>query len=272
MNGNMDDSENAYLANKHRGGKSNNMGNLYENYYAVFSILREMATGHRYALVSAQVEGAYVDDLLIVDGENKIYHQLKNNAKLSWGGMQHGDLKYDFLMQARLSESSSEKFLLKLVVSFHYDKLMRALPNELKKVASVEFYPMLEDFNQYAYFPAFANVAIKAIGCASYEIDKVENVATALLGLWVGGRCRGKKVYEVWDEMKQMLYGKEIVDAEKIDELVALLQEMGFSVLLNQSGLIWKYGGFEGLLRLNNEKILSLLSIRDVEDMIRNLI
>lgn len=268
----MDDSEYAYLANKHRGGENNRIGNLYEHYYAVFSILREMATGHRYAVVSAQVEKAYVDDLLIVDGENKIYHQLKNKVNLSWGGMRHGDLKYDFLMQARLCKSCSENFFLKLVVAHNYDKLVRALPDELKKVASVEFYPMLDDFNQYLYYPVFVDVAVKAIGCARYEIDKVENVATALLGLWVGGQCREMKVYEVWDKMKRMLFGKEILDTAKVDKLVALMQKMNISVQLNQSGLNWMYGGFAGSLRLNNEKIESLLSIRDVENMIQNLI
>lgn len=268
----MDDSEIEYLANKHRGGENNRMGNLYEGYYAVFSILREMSKGHGYAVISTQVEGAYVDDLLIVDGENKIYHQLKNKVNLSWGGMQHGNLKYDFLMQARLCESTSENFFLKLVVTHYFDKLEKSMPDDLKNVASVEFYPMLEDFNQYAYYPAFADAAVNAIGCAAYEIDKLENVATVLLGLWVGGLCRGMKVYEIWNKMEQMLYGKVIIDDSKVDELVALLQKMKFTVRLKQSVLNWEYGGFDGSLRLSNEKIQSLLSLRDVEDMIGNLI
>lgn len=268
----MDDSEKVYLANKHRGGENNRMGNLYEDYYAVFSILREMSEEHGDTTIAAQVEGAYVDDLLIVYGDNKIYHQLKNNANLSWGNMSHGNLKYDFLMQARFSESCSEKYFLKLVVTNNFDHLERSLPDDLKKVASVEFYPMLADFNQYAYYPAFADVAVKALGCSPFEIDKVENVATVLLGLWVGGQCHGLNVYEIWNKMKQMLFGREVIDASMVKKLVALLQNMGFSVHFNESTLIWKFGGFTGLLRLNNEKILSLLSLRDVEDMIRNLI
>lgn len=131
----MNESERDYLSNKHRGGESGRKGNLYEDYYAVFSILREMSEGHCDAVVSSQVEGAYVDDLLIVDDRYKIYHQLKNQENLSWGRMQHGDLMYDFMMQAGLCEECSENFLLKLVTAHRKESLVRKLPDGLKEVA-----------------------------------------------------------------------------------------------------------------------------------------
>ena len=38
----MDEDEKLYLTNKHRGGESGRRGNLYEAYYAVFAIFREI--------------------------------------------------------------------------------------------------------------------------------------------------------------------------------------------------------------------------------------
>lgn len=268
----MNNSEREYLSNKHRGGESSRNGNLYENYYAVFSILREMSEGHCDAIISSQVEGAYVDDLLIVDDRYKIYHQLKNQEKLSWGRMQHGDLMYDFMMQASLCEECSENFSLKLVTAHRLESLVKQLPDELKEVASVEYYPMLEDFNRYAYYPAFASVAMRAIGCEPCEIDKIENIATVLLGLWTGGMCQGLKVKEMWAKMRRVLVGEEIFDSTMADELCALLARMGFSIQMEHCVLNWKWGGFAGSLALNNPKMKSLLSLGGVEDMIQNLI
>lgn len=268
----MDDSERRYLLRKHRGGESSRKGNQYEDFYAVFSILREMSKGHVEAFVSSQVEEAYVDDLLIDDGERKTYHQLKNVEKLSWGDMQHGDLKYDFIMQGKLCKERSEKFFLKLVVTHDFEKLNKLLPTELADVATVEFYPMLPDFNRYVYYPVFADVAIQAIGCESFELEKVENVSTVLLGLWEGGRCRGLNVGEVWAKMRGMLFGGEEYDAAKAKELCELLEKMGFSVLLRHGVLDWSLNGFAGSLRLSTRKIDSLLVLRDVEEMIQNLI
>lgn len=86
-----DGNEKKYLANKHRGGESGRRGNLYEAYYAVFAIFREIANGNYSTIVSGQVEGAYVDDLLISDGTTNVYHQLKNKKNPSWGSMEHGE-------------------------------------------------------------------------------------------------------------------------------------------------------------------------------------
>lgn len=268
----MDESERLYLSHKHRGGESNSIGNLYEYYYAVFSILREMSKGHGKTIVSSQVEGAYVDDLLIDDGEVKTYHQLKNQKNLSWGGMLHKNLKYDFLMQVNLCRNRSENFFLKLVVAHDFEYIDKHLPTELKEVSGVEFYPMFQDFNRYAYYPGFADVAIQAIGCKSFELDKVENVATVLLGLWAGGQCLGLNVGEVWTKMRRVLFGEELFDAATADELCELLVKMGFSVQLQYGVLDWRLNGFAGSLRLSNQKIHSLLMLNDVEEMIQNLI
>ncbi len=111
----MDDSERAYLASKHRGGEYNRKGNQYEDYYAVFSILREMSRGHREAIVSSQVEGAYVDDLLIADAEHKTYHQLKNKEKLSWGGFSGSLGLNDSKIRSLLSLRDVEEMIQNLI-------------------------------------------------------------------------------------------------------------------------------------------------------------
>lgn len=128
----MDEDEKLYLTNKHRGGESGRRGNLYEAYYAVFAIFREIANGNDSTIVSGQVEDAYVDDLLISDGTTNVYHQLKNKKNPSWGSMKHGELKYDFSMQKKLCEERAERFSLKLVVSGRKDSLIERMPDGLK--------------------------------------------------------------------------------------------------------------------------------------------
>ena len=268
----MDESEKKYLANKHRGGESSRQGNLYEVYYAVFIIFREIANGNYSTIVSRQVEEAYVDDLLISDGTKNVYHQLKNKQNPSWGSMNHGNLTYDFFMQKKLCEERDEKFSLKLVVSNKKDYLIAHMPDGLKEVTSVDSYPMLDNLNKYFYLPDFANVAYKAVGCKPGENNKVEVVSMTLSSLWQADEYYKLDVAEYWTLMKQKLYGEDSIDESLKDKLITLLSGMGFSLKVGKNVLEWSFQKFEGILRLNNEKVLSLLNIQDVENMIQNLI
>ena len=74
-----------YLANKHRGGENNLKGGTYEDFYAVYQIV-SCLTRFKDRLdtvqFQAQLEDAFVDDLLIAYPEINVYHQLKNTLVL----------------------------------------------------------------------------------------------------------------------------------------------------------------------------------------------
>ena len=256
----MDEDEKLYLTNKHRGGESGRRGNLYEAYYAVFAIFREIANGNDSTIVSGQVEDAYVDDLLISDGTTNVYHQLKNKKNPSWGSMKHGELKYDFSMQKKLCEERAERFSLKLVVS------------GLKGVTSVESYPMLHCLNEYIYWQDFADVAYKAVGCKPGENNKIEVVSMILISLWQADAYSNLDVKGYWTLMEDKWYGGMPIDETLKDQLVTLLSGMGFSLKVDKNVIEWSFRHFEGTLKLNDKKMSSLLEIQDVETMIQNLI
>lgn len=267
-----DGNEKKYLANKHRGGESGRRGNLYEAYYAVFAIFREIANGNYSTIVSGQVEGAYVDDLLISDGTTNVYHQLKNKKNPSWGSMEHGELKYDLSMQKKLCEERAERFSLKLVVSEQKDSLIESMPDGLKGVTSVESYPMLHCLNEYIYWQDFADVAYKAVGCKPGENNKIEVVSMILISLWQADSYSNLDVKGYWTLMEDKWYGGMPIDETLKDQLIILLSGMGFSLKVDKKVIEWSFLHFEGTLKLNDKKLRSLLKIQDVETMIQNLI
>ena len=268
----MDEDEKLYLTNKHRGGESGRRGNLYEAYYAVFAIFREIANGNDSTIVSGQVEDAYVDDLLISDGTTNVYHQLKNKKNPSWGSMKHGELKYDFSMQKKLCEERAERFSLKLVVSGRKDSLIERMPDGLKGVTSVESYPMLHCLNEYIYWQDFADVAYKAVGCKPGENNKIEVVSMILISLWQADAYSNLDVKGYWTLMEDKWYGRMPIDETLKNQLVTLLSGMGFSLKVDKNVIEWSFLHFEGTLKLNDKKMSSLLEIQDVETMIQNLI
>ena len=56
-----------YLRHKHLGGVSNSKGNTYENFYATYQLSKLIGAGGDadHIRLTAQVERAFVDDLLI---------------------------------------------------------------------------------------------------------------------------------------------------------------------------------------------------------------
>lgn len=71
--------ERKYLKDKHKGGKNNSKGNIYESYYTTYCIAdfmnRNMSRLNSIYFTS-QLENCFVDDLLIEDSvsTNLFYH------------------------------------------------------------------------------------------------------------------------------------------------------------------------------------------------------
>ena len=103
------------LENKHRGGLNNEKGSRYEEFYATYRIAASLhdCAGHQ-ILIKSQVEGAYIDDLLVETGTQHDYFQLKNvqNVKSTWT-----EVREDIVSQIKLSSDNQEQFSITVVYS-----------------------------------------------------------------------------------------------------------------------------------------------------------
>mgnify|MGYP001513211161 len=96
--------EKKYLKNKHKGGKNNSKGAIYESYYATYQIvsfMNQYITQLSNVHLTTQLHDAFVDDLFIEEpNAHKTYHQLKDVKDLTW---ETSKLKYDFKRQTEIS-------------------------------------------------------------------------------------------------------------------------------------------------------------------------
>ncbi|MEL6940181.1 MAG: hypothetical protein AAFO84_13415, partial [Cyanobacteria bacterium J06598_1] len=78
-----------YLNRKHRGGTSNEKGNTYESFYAIYkiAILSPSVIEQQLEIKFYSQALAFVDDLIIFyEFEDRLqHHQLKNSPSITWG-------------------------------------------------------------------------------------------------------------------------------------------------------------------------------------------
>lgn len=180
-----------YLQNKNRGGINNEQGNTYENYFAIYKIalmsikiLEEQKIIKFYSQILA-----FVDDLIIShENDNLLEHyQLKNSNSISWGSGEKS-ISDDFSKQIVLNQDISKSSEINLVVS---DK-------NLKERLSENCPQNIQEFSQTIYFPYRTNLMHVIADVPSFheaieylsafdnpDPDKIECVATVLLGAWM---------------------------------------------------------------------------------------
>lgn len=146
------EADRVYLANKHKGGKANAKGGLYEDYYAVFQIVSCIAR-YKAALdgvaLQTQLEDTFVDDLLIAHPDKNVYHQLKNTQNLTWNtGSSERTITSDFEHQIRDCRERNETFALKLVYSAVGSQVGNNIPESIRDYTSTEYFPYEEDLNR----------------------------------------------------------------------------------------------------------------------------
>ena len=93
-----------------------------------------------------------------------------------------------------------------------------------------------------------------------------------LISLWQADAYINLDVKGYWTLMEHKWYGGKPIDESLKDQLVTLLSGMGFSLKVDKNVIEWSFLHFEGILKLNDKKLRSLLKIQDVETMIQNLI
>lgn len=181
-----------YLANKHKGGENNQKGGLYEDFYAVFQIVKHLAKyKHELDAVSfqAQLKDTFVDDLLIARPDINIYHQLKNTQQVVWGSVnKKGDIAFDFVHQIEECTESGKDFVLKLIYSAQESHVKDQVPELIAKYSKAEWFPYQEDLNQLVMISPDFKEALRAISSegADTQDDKLADIAILFLGVWRG--------------------------------------------------------------------------------------
>jgi hypothetical protein len=241
-----------YLTNKNRGGVSSEKGNTYENFFAVYQLAvlsREVIENNREVDVYSQIL-AFVDDL-IVDRKYDFplqHYQLKNSQSETWGS-ELKSIRDDFSKQYELNRSRSRESELYLVVSLQElkTKLEENLPTEISAYSQVIHFPYQSDIVKVlAHQPTFRN-AIKYL-CAfeNPEPDKIECVATVLLGAWVSSDKSGISVKDILEKAQkcQPSYIRSFSQQLQLDPTVEnILNEIpNFSYNLTKGFLHWEYG------------------------------
>ncbi len=240
------DQERKYLKNKHKGGVNNTKGCLYENYYAVYSILvlmNKYNTQLNNIYLSSQVENAFVDDFLIVYSDHhKTYCQLKNVQSLTW---QTGKLKYDFIRQKEISTKRQENFDLLLVYSDSRKAVVK-IPDEIVSCTTTSFFPNCRSLNELilSYEP-FKQAILNIVCNKQIEDDKLFGIAGAFLGAWNSTSQQNVTLNDIIST--SYIIGKgfininipETVNIEISDESQKIFKDCGLDYQVNGSMLTW---------------------------------
>ncbi len=249
-----------YLNNKNRGGEINQKGNTYENFFTVYQLAKLSETvleeGTVIQLMSQVL--AFVDDLIIdYQSEAPLQHyQLKNAKTLSWGtGLR--SIADDFHKQHQLNQRISRACELILVVSNQtlQVELGAAMPSILRPFSGVLHFPYYPNlFQVIEASPDFRAAIAYLSAFDDPEPDKVETVATVLLGAWVSSSREGVSVREILYKARQLnssyirSFSQDLQLDPEVEKILDRIKD--FTYNLTKGFLHWQYrdGLTEGTL------------------------
>ena len=246
----------SYLRNKHRGGRNNQKGNTYENFFAIYQIalLAPEAIAQAANIYILSQIPAFVDDLIIDRGADSAlqHYQIKETKSLSWGtDTSQVKIAYDFRLQFDLNTQAlnrtSEIFL--VTSSDHVaNELTASLPNDLKSYSSVIFFPYRPTLNALLQISNDLKNAIAYLTAfESPTPDKIECVASVLLGAWVSSDTSQITVLEILQKarncqpsfIRSLSLDKSFALASKV---ISILQAIdGFTYELSKGFFHWQY-------------------------------
>jgi hypothetical protein len=261
----FDDEALRYLHNKNIGGNSAAKGNTYENFFAVYQIaLRSqlvIETNKEIKLFSQII--AFVDDL-IIDCQNESFcqhYQLKNSENESWGqGLR--SISDDFKKQYDLNKSISKESDIYLVVSSLTlrNKLESSMPPAIKEYSQVVHFPYeAELVKVIAKEPEFQQAIEYLSAYDKPAPDKIECVATVLLGAWVSSTKLEVSVMEILKKAQNISpsfirsFSKDLQLDPDVRKILANIAD--FTYNLKKGFLDWQFkdGLMEGTLPFSLE-------------------
>ena len=268
-----------YLANKHRGGLSNQKGNTFEVIYATKEIIRLYSLGVDVdnTYVAAQLEDTFVDDFQIIyDDGLKVYHQCKDTKSLSWKKDEKGEPFYDFRWQKEYSTGNGEDFKLKIVYSNPDCKIHNSLiPFVIEDVTIKEQFPTYPNLNAILLDSENLQSEIKSILFADrdgHTLDKLSVFVEVIRSEWLELSVPNRLVSLA--EIKNQTitkYGaiinfRDLPDVELSDELKIILDRFPeFSYSVNGHNILWSYKKLSGQFYLSDELNSSIIETNPSE-------
>ena len=247
----FDDEVIKYLENKNRGGGNNEIGTIYENAFAVYSIAilaKSIIEKERHINIYSQVKSV-VDDLIIeIDGSNKVRHyQLKNKTKVSWG-VNLKSISDDFDKQNVLNESLDNTSKIGLVVRTKKlkDSLNNSMPDNIKPFSNVRYFPYSRKLvNVVNELSRFRNAITYLTAFENPEPDKIECVATLILASWCN-RADEISVRKLLENSQKSnpSFIRSLISCPDIDSDVSSILDKvkDFSYKISKGFFHWNYG------------------------------
>jgi len=254
-----------YLKNKNTGGKSNQKGGAYEDFFAIYQIALAyplVRQESREIFIEAQVNNAFVDDLMVEDRtQNRVNNfQLKNRDKtLTWEHTENTNscrLWEDFLWQHKINTEllgKTSNIVLVLSSETNFRNRNKNIREEIKDFTQVCWFRYAPNLSKLINVePKFKDAISKV--CAKPETDKLVVAAAQIFAAWKGYQSSvGVSVAEIMQ--KVLLNVKEptyicTFDTENVDidqEVREILENIGIVIEIVGGYLDLQYP--EGLSR-----------------------
>ncbi|NMG10701.1 hypothetical protein [Brasilonema sp. UFV-L1] len=255
-----------YLKHKNAGGINSSKGNQYEDIFAVYQLglLSRCAIECNKEIYFLSQCFAFVDDLIIDEKTDNVlrHFQLKNSLSVSWGEG-NKSICDDFQKQYTLNKSFSRQSEINLVVSSEKvrDKLAQNMPDIIITYSQVVYFSFEENLVKLINKDKNFRQAIEYL-CAvdEPELDKLECVATVLLGAWITSNKSRTSVMDVIKKAQQSTpsyirsFQKQLQLDPEVENIFNKIE--GFTYKLTRGFLNWKFedGLFEGTLPYSLEK------------------
>lgn len=254
-----------YLVNKNRGGNSGAKGNTYENFFAVYqlALLSQLVIESNKKIQLSSQTLAFVDDF-IIDCQDKTplqHYQLKNSQKETWGqGLR--SISDDFKKQYDLNQSILRESQISLVVSSLNLKtnLESSIPPAIKEYSQViHFHYDAELVKLIAKEPKFRQAIEYLCAFDNPPPDKIECVATVLLGAWASSPKSQISVMEILKKAQESTpsfirsFSQELQLDSEINEILCKIPNFKYN--LTKGFLHWEFkdGLEEGTLSYSLE-------------------
>jgi hypothetical protein len=252
---NLDEENINYLRNKHRGGEVNQKGNSYENFFAIYQIalLAKEIIGQEVGEIGvfSQIM-AFVDDLIIDRGvgSDLQHFQIKESKSLSWG-TDNSDIKiaFDFRLQFQLNINALNRLSTMSVVVSSEDvakKLIAKMPMDIQAYSSVVFFPYRKTIDELLTVNNELREAISYLTAFENPTqDKIECVATVLIGAWVSSDTSQTTVRGVLEKAQncQPSFIRSFKSDDSFEPKVILILQgiHGFTYSISRGFFHWEY-------------------------------